>query len=58
MNRSRTWAILIGVLAVLFLIFVFFRTGGREQAPEVATPTAEEGQTAAPTSTEPAAEGQ
>jgi hypothetical protein len=52
MNRNRTIAIVIIVLAVLFLIYVFFINGGAGQVDELGTP----GASTDATSTEPAAE--
>jgi len=51
MNRSRTAAIVVIVLAVLFLIYVFFINGGADQVDELGTPG---GEAAGATSTEPA----
>lgn len=53
MNRSRTIAIVVIVLAVLFLIYVFFINGGAGQVDDLGTTGADP---AAPTSTEPAGE--
>ena len=60
MNRSRTWAILIGVFVVAVLFYIFFATGGREEVQDLDTPGAtvtEDSPTAtdegAATSTEP-----
>lgn len=52
MDRSRTFAILAGVVVIAALIFIFFATGGPEEMePGRGDPVAEDAQSEAPAGT-------
>ena len=38
MNRNRLWAIIIGVLAILVLLYIFTATGGPEEVEDLEAP--------------------